>query len=149
MEYITGPRDEGCFLCAAAEGNDDLVLARREGALVILNKYPYNTGHLVVAPVRHVAELSDLTDEEHLAVDKLVVESVEVLRAEASPEGFNIGINLGEVAGAGLPGHLHVHIVPRWSGDTNFMPVIGETKVLPEQLADTYAKLKPRFETRP
>jgi ATP adenylyltransferase len=145
MEYIRGPREDSCFICGAVGGEDDLVLARRDNALVLLNKFPYNTGHLVVAPTRHVAEPVDLTDEEHLAISKAVVESVEVLKAEASPEGFNIGINLGAVAGAGLPGHLHVHVVPRWAGDTNFMPVIGETKVMPEQLRDTYEKLKPRF----
>lgn len=145
MKYITGPREEGCFICAAVDGNDDLVLARRERAIVLLNKYPYNTGHMIVATERHVAEPVELTDEEHLALSKALVECVEVLKTEALPDGFNIGINLGSVAGAGLPGHLHVHVVPRWGGDTNFMPVIGETKVLPEQLDDTYAKLKRRF----
>lgn len=141
MEYIAGPRQEGCFLCEAS----DYVLTIRERVLAVLNKYPYNTGHIVVAPRRHIADLADLDDEEHLALSHLVTDAVGALRAEATPSGFNIGINLGEVSGAGLPGHLHVHVVPRWAGDTNFMPVIAETKILPESLEDTLAKLKPRF----
>jgi ATP adenylyltransferase len=149
MGYIAGPRDESCFICRALEERDDeanLVLARREAAVALLNKYPYNSGHVIVATNRHVGELTELNDAEKLGLFHLVTESVRALEDAAGPEGFNIGINLGSVAGAGLPGHLHVHVVPRWSGDTNFMPVIGEAKVIPEDLDSTYERLRPRFE---
>lgn len=149
MEYIKGSeRHETCFLCDASQAppdrdEDNLVLARGETSFVILNLYPYNTGHLMVAPYRHVGELEDLSHEE---VDEVWVwtrRSVAAHREASQPQGFNIGINLGTVAGAGVPDHFHLHVVPRWGGDTNFMPVIGDTKVLPELLKETYAKLKP------
>lgn len=148
MEYVGAPRDEGCFLCRAAESEaeaDDLVLARRDSVFAIINRYPYNTGHVMVAPVRHVGDVEALDDSEHLALMRLIVEVVEAVRNEMSPDGFNIGANLGETAGAGLPGHFHMHVVPRWAGDTNFMPVIGGAKVLPEILEETYRRLRPRF----
>ena len=141
--------DDGCFMCDALAATDDPanhVLHRGDAAFVILNAYPYNTGHLMVAPTRHVGELEEMSPEERVEIMDLTTRAVGVIRAAMSPHGFNIGINLGQVAGAGLPGHVHVHVVPRWGGDTNFMPVVGETKVLPEMLADTYAKLKPGFE---
>lgn len=148
---MSGPRDEGCFLCSALASDDDaknFILVRRTAAAAVLNKYPYNTGHVMVAPVRHVGEIEDLSDEEHLGVMRLVVAAVGALRAELGPQGFNLGSNLGEVAGAGLPGHFHVHVVPRWAGDTNFMPVVAGAKVLPETLAETYARLRKGFEDR-
>ncbi len=149
LEYVrnTGSGDE-CFMCTAVEADDDAghhVLHRADATFVILNAYPYNTGHLMVAPTRHVGDLEELTGEERAEVMDLTTRAVSVIRAAMAPHGFNVGINLGQVAGAGLPGHVHVHVVPRWGGDTNFMPIIAETKVLPEMLADTYAKLKPGF----
>lgn len=149
MAYIKGQeRHDTCFLCdaaAAAESKDEenLVLARGDQAFVILNLFPYNTGHLMVAPYRHVGELDDLTHEEFDEVWSWTRRSVAAHREASQPEGFNIGINLGTVAGAGVPGHFHLHVVPRWGGDTNFMPVVGETKVLPELLSQTYERLRP------
>jgi ATP adenylyltransferase len=152
MEYIDSARDDesedACFLCAKPREGDDagaLILARDRAAYVVLNAYPYNPGHLMVAPLRHVGELEGLTDEELLDSGHLVQRSVHALRASMGPDGFNVGLNLGRVAGAGVPGHLHWHVVPRWNGDTNFMPVVGETRVLPESLDRTYAKLQPLF----
>ena len=115
-------------------------------AIAILNRYPYNSGHVMIAPLRHVAELADLSVEERSGVMELVTETVGVLQEEMNPDGCNVGINLGRAAGAGVPGHLHVHAVPRWVGDTNFMPVVGETMVLPEALETTQRRLRERFE---
>ncbi len=149
MAYIKGEeRQSMCFLCdardAPPERDDDLlVLARGEHAFVILNIYPYNTGHLMVAPYRHVGELDDLEHAEYDEIWQWTRRSVKALREASQPQGFNIGINLGEAAGAGIPGHFHLHVVPRWEGDTNFMPVTGDAKVLPEMLSDTYDRLKP------
>jgi ATP adenylyltransferase len=153
MAYIKGAeRHEGCFLCAtgsrqaAVDDESNLVLARGEHAFVILNLYPYNTGHLMVAPIRHVGELEDLS---HPEVDEIWMwtrRAVAAHRRTTQPHGFNIGINLGDVAGAGVPGHFHQHVVPRWGGDANFMPVLADTKVLPETLADTYRTLRPAFD---
>ncbi len=150
MEYIEAPRDEEdgrCVFCVLLEGggDEDRVLERRELAFVTLAKYPYNPGHLLVLPTRHVSELEDVRADEAAEIDELLKKSVRVLRATVDPQGFNIGLNLGRPAGAGIPEHLHWHLVPRWSGDTNFMPVIGATRVLPELLQQTYEKLAPRF----
>jgi ATP adenylyltransferase len=149
MAYIKGEeRQTTCFLCDAAgappERDEELlVLARLEHTLLILNIYPYNTGHLMVAPYRHVGELDDLSHPEYDEIWQGTRRAVKALRDAFQPQGFNIGINLGEVAGAGVPGHFHLHVVPRWGGDTNFMPVIGEAKVLPEMLQETFARLQP------
>jgi ATP adenylyltransferase len=151
MEYIrsaVAEESDGCFFCEALAKEDDeamLVLARGEQAFVILNAYPYNPGHLMVATNRHVGELEELTPEELADAGELLQRSIRALRESSNPDGFNVGMNLGRVAGAGIPGHLHWHVVPRWNGDTNFMPVVGETKVLPELLSETYARLKPLF----
>lgn len=143
-EYVTkADDDEGCFLC---DPDEEHVLHRSGHVFVILNLFPYNTGHLMVAPVRHVGELWDLTQEERHDLFDTTVRAVEAVRDALSPHGFNTGMNLGRVAGAGVPGHLHVHVVPRWGGDTNFMPVTGGTKVLPETLDQTAAKLRPLFD---
>jgi len=154
MEYIEANKDEpeaanGCVFCALLEGTsagEERVLARRGQAFATLAKYPYNPGHLLVLPVRHVGELEELTAEEHADVAALLTRGIRALRAASDPQGFNIGLNLGRIAGAGIPEHLHWHVVPRWSGDTNFMPVVGQTRVLPELLAESYDKLRPRFE---
>ncbi|MEZ0345060.1 MAG: HIT domain-containing protein [Infirmifilum sp.] len=144
IEYTKIERDQECFICKGyRERNDEdnLVVYKGERVVVLMNKFPYNTGHLLVAPARHVPDLESLTDEELCVLFKAVKLSIQVLKAVFSPDGFNIGINLGRVAGAGLESHLHVHVVPRWNGDTNFMPVIGSTKVIPEALRDTYHRI--------
>jgi ATP adenylyltransferase len=149
MEYVTSTGDGGtCIFCDLLARDDDAdahVLFRGETAFVLLNAFPYNTGHLMVAPSRHVADLHDLDPTELGALMELTSRSVDIVQDAMSPHGFNVGMNLGAVAGAGVPGHLHVHVVPRWGGDTNFMTVVGDTKVLPEMLADTDAKLRPGF----
>ena len=152
--YVTsGEADEGCFLCvriAGDEGGDAEagILYRGEAVFVILNAFPYNSGHLMVAPARHVGEPEELGAPERRELTDVTFSAVGVMRTALKPHGFNIGMNLGRVAGAGVPGHLHVHVVPRWGGDTNFMPVIGDTKVMPETLDQTYAKLREGFAAR-
>ena len=152
MEYIgsaSSEEEQGCIFCELPAKEDDegtLILSRQEHSFAILNKFPYNSGHLMVAPFRHVGKLEDLKDDESLDMAKLLGRCVEALKDAMQPEGFNIGMNLGRVAGAGIPDHVHWHVVPRWSGDTNFMPVIGETKVLPELLRETHEKLRPYLE---
>ncbi len=140
--------EQGCVFCNhLAEGDDEAarILYRGQKTFVILNAFPYNTGHLMIAPLRHVGDIVDLDHDERSELMDMTSRSIEVVRTAMKPHGFNVGINLGEVAGAGIPGHVHVHVVPRWGGDTNFMPVVGETKVLPEMIADTDAKLRPLF----
>lgn len=136
----------GCFLCryvaaATTEDRANLVVLRGKKAVVVLNRYPYNNGHLLVAPHAHKATLEELDDEELLECGQLLRQLCGVLRRVMSPDGFNAGLNLGRVAGAGLPGHLHWHLVPRWNGDTNFMPVLGEVNVIPQSLDALYEML--------
>ncbi|MCX7804085.1 MAG: HIT domain-containing protein, partial [Planctomycetota bacterium] len=123
-----------------------LLLSRRSGVLVMMNRYPYNGGHLMVAPAGHIGEISTLTDAECGAMTRAVRACVKVLRDTMNPAGFNIGMNIGKVAGAGVEDHLHVHIVPRWLGDTNFMPVLAGTSTVPEALDELYDRLKPAFD---
>jgi ATP adenylyltransferase len=152
MEYIEAARDtepDGCVFCSVLESGDrdgDRVLARDELAWVSLAKYPYNPGHLLVLPVHHTGDPEDLSEEERAAIDRMLIRSLRALREASDPQGFNVGLNLGRVAGAGIPEHLHWHVVPRWGGDTNFMPVVGRTRVLPELLQETFLKLRPRFD---
>jgi ATP adenylyltransferase len=149
LEYIqTAGEQDGCVFCRAAEGDDveHLVVHRGERAFVLLNKFPYSSGHLLVAPYRHGLNFDDLADDEALEIHRLGGEGLAALREVYKPEGFNLGWNIGRVAGAGIPDHVHWHLVPRWNGDTNFMPVVGQTRVLPELLEETYARLRPRFE---
>jgi ATP adenylyltransferase len=152
MEYLQANRDvveDRCVFCALLEEGDpdgERILRRDRVAFAVLAKYPYAPGHVLVLPTRHVADVEELTADEQLAISSLVQRAVRVLRQVSDPHGFNIGLNLGRVAGAGIPEHLHWHVVPRWSGDTNFMPVIGDTRVLPELLDETFVKLRPGFE---
>lgn len=150
MQYIQEAKEEpagdGCVFCAIPEIEAERVLARGERAYVVLNKFPYNPGHILVVPLRHVGELEEVTPEENGELQALLQRAIGAIRRTAGPDGFNIGLNLGRIAGAGIPEHLHWHVVPRWSGDTNFMPVVGDTRVLPELLAETYRRLKPGFE---
>lgn len=150
MEYVTraGADGDDCVLCAhLAEGDDERshILYRGDRAFVILNAFPYNSGHLMIAPQRHVADLASVEVDERTELMELMVKAVGIVGDAMGADGFNVGMNLGAVAGAGIPGHLHIHVVPRWKGDTNFMPVVGDTKVLPEMIAATDAKLRPLF----
>jgi ATP adenylyltransferase len=150
IEYVQAAKDDegACIFCdKPALGDDEkaLILARGNLAFVMLNAYPYNPGHLMVAPFRHVGELEELTAEELGDASSLLQRSIRALKELSGPDGYNLGMNLGRVAGAGIADHVHWHLVPRWGGDTNFMPVVGETKVLPELLSGTYAKLRPLF----
>ncbi|HEV8635292.1 MAG TPA: HIT domain-containing protein [Chloroflexota bacterium] len=145
-----GAAEPGCFLCALpaddpARDREHLVLYRGERAYVLLNRYPYNCGHAMVAPYEHTGNFAGLDSATANALTALTQRAVAVLQRAYRPEGFNVGMNLGTPAGAGLPDHLHVHVVPRWTGDTNFMPVVGNTKVLPETLEQTYDRLVPLF----
>ena len=145
----TASEQKGCIFCEKPKENRDkenLIVARFDKCFVILNAFPYNNGHLMVVPYRHVPSLLDLTNDELAGMMKVTQIAEGVLREVLKPHGFNIGINLGRCAGAGIEEHIHIHIVPRWNGDTNFMPVIGETKVLPELLSQTYEKLQPMFD---
>ena len=144
MEYIAKDDDDKCIFCERAErerDREDLVVRRGLHAFVMMNRYPYTTGHLMVAPYRHVGRLCDLTAEEACEIMSLLGWSEKILRDSIGPHGFNVGMNIGRCAGAGFPNHIHVHVVPRWEGDSNFMPVLAETKVLPEILTDTYEKI--------
>ena len=148
MEYIQMEKAKGCILCEKPGQNDDAknyILYRGDKNFVIMNSYPYNPGHLMVAPYRHVANLEQLTNEERNEHFEIISRSIKVLKRVLNPSGFNIGINLGKIAGAGIDKHIHTHIVPRWQGDTNFMPVISDVKVVPEALAETYEKLRSKF----
>lgn len=144
MEYVTAEQEQGCIFCnkpKEARDEENLILKKGSLGFIMMNAFPYNNGHLLIAPYRHVGDISLLNDDEMLGVMRLVTLGKEMLSKAFSPDGFNIGINLGKVAGAGIEDHVHVHIVPRWNGDTNFMPVIADTKVMPQALRVTYAKL--------
>jgi ATP adenylyltransferase len=145
MEYINSADDEGgCVFCLAASGDDAARLVVHRGAHVIalLNKFPYSSGHFMVAPVRHVGEYGELTSEEVLELHRFASAGMGALAETYAPQGYNLGWNLGRIAGAGIVDHVHLHVVPRWAGDTNFMPVLADTKVLPEHLEATRKKLR-------
>ncbi len=147
MTYIETDVDSGnrCFLCAALEETDEdkaLVLWKSEHTFCIMNRFPYNNGHLMIAPNRHTGDAEELTTEEMTAIMSDTVRAQKVLSKVMRPHGFNWGLNIGREAGAGLVDHIHMHIVPRWSGDTNFMPVFADVKIIPQALEDLYAKLR-------
>jgi len=144
LEYIkSADEDSSCVFCAAAEGGDDekLILHRGVRSIALLNKYPYSSGHFMVAPTRHVADFGELDQEEVLELHRLAAAGMGALAETYAPQGYNVGWNLGRVAGAGVVDHVHLHVVPRWAGDTNFMPVLADTKVLPEHLQETRRRL--------
>ena len=148
-EFINSEKRADCIFCTfPAEQKDEqnLILGRTAHSFAILNKYPYNNGHLMVIPLRHTDDFTSLPDAELLDLHQLLQKSIAVLREEYKPQGFNVGMNIGAVSGAGIAGHIHHHVVPRWGGDTNFMPVIGSTKVMIEHLDSTWKKLRPRFD---
>ena len=141
LDYILDEKEEGCIFCHAVNKDEDrarLVAIRGDACFCILNKFPYNNGHLMIAPNRHVSRLSELEELELVEMVKLAQRLEEVLTRMMRPDGFNVGFNLGKAAGAGIEGHLHLHIVPRWEGDTNFMPVLGDTRVVPQALDKFY-----------
>jgi ATP adenylyltransferase len=140
-KYIKNPDSEGCIFCRAVSSDDDRksgVLFRGEFSFVIMNKYPYNNGHIMVAPYKHTGNFGDMNEDEMLELSVNIRKWQEVIKKAMKPDGFNIGMNIGRIAGAGFENHLHYHLVPRWSGDTNFMPIIGETKVVPISIDEAY-----------
>lgn len=145
MAYVKSMKPQGCVLCLNDPSCKSFVLKQGVYAFAMMNLYPYAVGHIMVMPIRHVGPLEDLTPEESAEISNLVVLCVKVLKKVIKPEGFNIGLNLGAAAGAGLEEHLHVHIVPRWNGDTNFMSTVGEVRVISEEVAKTWEKLRPHF----
>jgi ATP adenylyltransferase len=143
LEYIEQADEQpGCIFCDADE---EMLIARGEHALVLLNKFPYASGHLMVAPVRHVGDFGELNGDEAVEIHRLASAGLGALSSEYGPQGYNLGWNLGRVAGAGVVDHVHLHVVPRWLGDTNFMPVLADVKVLPEALAETRRRLRERW----
>ena len=144
LEYIKGPKADECIFCTKPQAGDDrasYIVRRGEHCFTILNAFPYNNGHLMVAPYRHVPSIEELEADALLELMTMAQESLGALRRAYGPEGFNLGINQGKVAGAGVEHHVHLHVVPRWGADTNFMPVIGGTRVLPQSLSDSYDAL--------
>ena len=152
MEYIKremNDNSDDCFLCDKPKADDDeesLLLIRGELSFVLMNLYPYNNAHLIVSPYSHISDYTKLSAQERSECQELLAGSMTILENHLNPEGFNVGLNLGKAGGAGLEDHIHWHLVPRWFGDTNFMPVLGHTKVIMDGLKDTYRKLKPDFE---
>ena len=147
MDYILADKEEGCVFCDALSKNDDLTLFKGNDTMVMMNKFPYINGHLLVAPIRHLSALEQLSRHEMGELLATVERSVDILKRVMHPDGFNVGLNLGKVAGAGVEEHLHFHIVPRWFGDTNALTVLAEVRVIPEHLKTTYTNLKPHFDT--
>jgi len=148
LEGILESMGKECIFCGLPRQNNDeenFIIWRGELTFVMLNRFPYNNGHLMVAPFRHEPDIEGLTDEEWLEMFRATTTSLGALKEALGPDGFNVGINVGSSAGAGFPGHVHVHIVPRWTGDTSFMPILADTKVLSESLADNYRRLRPFF----
>ncbi len=144
VTYIRNP-GKGCFFCRGIRAKDHskvLIIEKSVKAFTIMNRYPYNNGHLMITPIRHIGSLEQLNEDEILDINRLLIRAIKALKLAMSPQGFNIGINQGSLAGAGVIDHVHVHLVPRWQGDTNFMPVLADTKVVSEALLETYEKIK-------
>ena len=151
VELFSAPKAKGCIFCTLPRSRDrreNLVLAATKTAVVMLNRYPYASGHLMVAPRRHVGDLGALSRAEHAALGEELRRTVAIVREEFRPDGMNVGLNLGAAAGAGIADHLHWHVVPRWTGDTNFMPMLADVRVMPEHLLATYDRFGPRFARR-
>jgi len=146
MEYILGEKDDGCVFCRALSDQDNLTLFKGKVTMVVMNKFPYINGHLLVAPTRHLSLLEQLKKNEMGDLLETVEKSVGILKKVMNPDGFNVGLNLGKVAGAGVEEHLHFHIVPRWFGDTNALTVFADVRVIPEHLQATFNNLKPHFD---
>jgi ATP adenylyltransferase len=149
IDYILSEKEEGCIFCKKPKEDNDvenLILHRGKLSFIIFNRYPYNNGHLMVVPYRHISDYLKLTDDEILEINSFIKLCVKILKENMTPDGFNIGLNLGKAAGAGIDEHLHYHIVPRWIGDTNFMPVFSDTRVVPQSLAESYKILKQKID---
>ncbi len=149
IDYILGKKEPYCIFCPEGNGHSDeerLILYRGKKIMVVMNKYPYNNGHLLVAPWKHVSNIVDLDEEEMLDIMICIQHCVKILKKTMRPDGFNVGLNLGAAAGAGIEEHLHFHVVPRWNGDTNFLAAIADIRCIPEHLRQTYKKLKPFFQ---
>ena len=140
-EYISRPKDPSCVFCVAPQNNDPLILKKGASSFAIMNRFPYTTGHCLVAPYRHEGDIIEISEEELRDITSLIKEIVAAIRKAMNPDGFNVGSNIGSVAGAGIADHFHVHIVPRWAGDTNFMPVITDTHVISEHIMKTRDKI--------
>jgi len=148
MEYIVSDKSKECIFCTAPQAGNDpdkKILYRGQNCFVILNIFPYANGHLLIAPYRHLSCITALNDDELVESGKLTRKSMEILRKEYCPDGFNVGYNIGKVGGAGFDEHIHGHVVPRWNGDINFMPVLAETKTMPEHIEATFKRLAPLF----
>jgi ATP adenylyltransferase len=142
---VSKKKELGCLFCKIAKQKEDkknYIVLRSKHCFVVLNRFPYNNGHLLIAPYKHTAKLEQLNDQETLDIYKITIKMKKIIQKILHPSGFNIGFNLGEVAGAGITDHIHLHLVPRWSGDTNFMPILSETKIISQSLSDLYNKLK-------
>jgi len=151
MGYVSAEQPEGCIFCTKPAAGDDeanQILHRGDLVFIMLNAFPYNSGHLMIAPFRHVGDPLEMDPQESSELLYGIRIAIEVLRESLSPDGFNVGMNVGRVAGAGYADHLHVHVVPRWSGDTNFMAIMADTRIVPEALADTYRRLKEALDRR-
>jgi ATP adenylyltransferase len=145
MEYLKAEKPDGCIFCKDSLRDKSLVLYEGASCYVIMNKYPYNSGHVLVVPFRHISDIEDLSKEEKIEMIDLMDRSVRIMKEVMNPEGFNIGMNVGKAGGAGVESHLHLHIVPRWPGDTNFVTVLGEVRVIPENVEQTRDTLLPFF----
>ena len=148
VEYFKKAKDKGCFLCRSFAGRKDRqnhILKRGRNCAVVMNRYPYTGGHLMVCPYRHISDLKEMTAAEHAELMELTVKAMDALKKTLKPDGFNIGINLGEAAGAGLKDHVHLHIVPRWKGDTNFITVMADVRVVPQSLLELWDILRREF----
>lgn len=145
MEYIKGEKPEGCVFCKCSIRCDDYIVYEGKSCFVMLNRYPYVSGHTMIIPVRHIGKIEDLTSEERSEIFSLLDTTVRVLKEAMNPDGFNIGMNIGKAAGAGIEEHIHVHVIPRWEGDTNFMSVVNNIRVIPEDMQTTATKLAPLF----
>ena len=145
MDYIKGEKPDGCVFCKCSSRCDDYILFEGKTAFVMMNRYPYVNGHLMIIPQRHTGKIEELTQEERKEIFDFLETSVKALREAMKPDGFNIGMNIGKAAGAGIEDHFHVHVIPRWEGDTNFMSVVANVRVIPEDVATTAANLAPLF----
>jgi ATP adenylyltransferase len=141
MEYVTTPKENTCIFCTAPDNQDPLILKKEQTCFAIMNRFPYTTGHCMVAPYRHVGDLNDVDEQEFFQIMSLVKKMVSAVREAMNPQGFNIGCNIGAVSGAGVADHLHIHVVPRWNGDTNFMPVLSDVHIISEHIMKTRDKI--------
>lgn len=145
MEYLLGGKTEGCVFCKCSIRCDEFIVFEGKTCFVMLNRFPYVNGHLMIIPQRHLGDIEELTPEERIEMFNLLDASVKVLKEAMQPQGFNVGMNLGKAAGAGIEEHVHLHVMPRWEGDTNFISVVGNVRIIPEDLSTTTAKLAPLF----